>query len=107
MSLRDWTLQYNMIWAAMAQPPGDCLCPQGYESVGDECMKVSTKPAGDPDFTPLKLVPYTYTWYSDFGTLIYDPLYNPDGTGSSTRYYGGNGYPFWEANPGEGPMNRC
>ena len=108
MRLRDWTLQYSLLWAAVQDIEGDCICPEGYESVGDECMKVSTLPTEQPPgFTPLQLVKYGYHRYSVFGTVIYDAGFNLDGTGSFTFY---EDLPFWH-NKGQsstlGPMNRC
>ncbi len=108
MSLRDWTLQYSLLWAAAQQEPGDCLCPEGYTSTGEECMKVSTLPTQQPPgFTPLLLVPYGYYRYSVFGTRIFDPGYNLDGTGSYVQY---SDLPFWHnanQSSNQGPMNRC
>ena len=108
MRLRDWTLQYSMLWAAMQEEPdaGDCICPDGWTSKADECYRVGTMPTEQPPpFTPLTLIGKSYLRYSVFGTRIYDPGYAIDGSGSFTV---NNTNLFWKNNNGsDGPMNRC
>lgn len=112
MRARDWTLQYNLIWAAQSEPPVDCNCPEGYAPYNDECMKISTKSAVKPQgWNPLQLVHKTYNQYGMYGMRIYNEGYLPDGTGTFTTYK--DGYDFWWNHDGypssgkSGPMNRC
>jgi len=108
--LRDWTLQYSMLWAAAQNEAidDDCHCPEGFTSNGEECEKVTTKPTiQPPTHTPLLLIPKSFGEYSQNGTYIYDPNYILDGTGNRTLY---NTNPFWKnaaRNLVDGPMNRC
>jgi hypothetical protein len=112
MRARDWTLQYNLIWAAHSGQPTDCNCPEGYEPYNGECRKVTTEPAVQPpDWNPRLLVSKTYNQYGMYGMRVYNPGYNLDGTGTYTTYK--IGYDFWwnyDGYPGSGlsgPMNRC
>ena len=87
MRARDWTLQYSMIWAAMADEPGvgNCICPDGWESLANECRKVSTLPTEQPPtFSPLTLIEKTYFRYGVYGTYIFDSGYAIDGSGTKT-----------------------
>ncbi len=109
MRLRDWTLQYSLLPAGTeAGVPGSCNCPAGYTTIGEECVKISTLPTEQPPtHTPLLMIVKTYAQYSKHGTLIYNPGYALNGSGTSTLY---NLLPFWRniaLNTVDGPMNRC
>ena len=100
-----------MLWAAMEDEPGagDCICPEGWESLPDNCRKISTIPTDTPSFTPLAFIEKTYFNYSQYGTRVYDPGYAIDGVGTFTLY---DSLPFWKnvdktSLRSAGPMNRC
>lgn len=122
MRLRDWTLQYNLIWAANRIPPTDCECPEGYEPYQDECRMVTTKPAVKPaDWNPMVLQAKPSVgdpgYFGYYGFRFYNADYALTGsmTDSSkyTQYYRDTNYPYWwnashHGYPSEiGPMNRC
>ena len=110
--MRDWTLQYSLLWAAFQKETVNCDCPDGYEPYNDECRKISILPTEQPpDFTPLKLVEKTYEQYSQWGVKIYDAGYNLDGTGAYTLYTQTSPASFWHNvdsvnNKDYGAMNR-
>lgn len=112
MRARDWTLQYNLIWAAHSEPPTDCSCPEGYEPYNDECRKITINPASQPPgWNPQLLVSKTYNQYGMNGVKVFDSGYSIDGSGTYTLYK--EGYDFWYNYDGypysglNGPMNRC
>lgn len=122
MRLRDWTLQYNLIWAANEKPPTDCVCPEGYEPYQDECRKVTTKPAVKPDdWNPMGLVEKPGVGYPGNYNAYGFRFYNSDfDIGSSmwdstkyTNYYKPSEYLYWwnsdlgNGNGHIGPMNRA
>jgi hypothetical protein len=84
--------------------PGYTLAPDGsYCYLIDE-VAATPPTGGDPEIT----VSATDTNYGVFGTFIYDPGFNVNGTGVSNQVTFGN--PFWRNGPGDetsGPLNRC
>jgi len=110
INLRDWTLQYSMLWAAAQNelPDDGCNCPEGFTANGEECEKVSTKPTiQPPTFTALRLIK-VFLWKSNInGTYIYNPGFGLNGAGSKTLY---TNNPFWRnilQNEVDGAYNRC
>jgi hypothetical protein len=83
-----------------------CLdCYSGYTATGQDCIKTLTEVA-TPAVNPQNSEAKTSTVYSSQGTLIYDPGFAHDGSGTSYQIPVSN--PFW-FNPGnttDGPMNR-
>lgn len=112
MRLRDWTLQYNLIWAAHSEPPTNCACPDGYKPYNEECLKETIVPAlQPPDWNPMVLVRKQYNQYGMYGMKLFDEGYPLNGAGDYTLYK--DGYDFWWNYSGypyqglDGPMNRC
>jgi hypothetical protein len=86
-------------------------CPDGYTLSPDEsyCYIVETVAATPPSGgTPETSVPKSFSQYSKYGTVIYSPGYNIDGTGANTRITPLSTL-LW-ANPSlnttDGPLNR-
>jgi len=120
MRLRDWTLQYNLIWAANEKPPTECICPEGYEPYQEECRKVSTKPATQPpDWDQMELIAKPAPDYGLNGMRIYNSDYNIGGSMTDSSKYTAYDYvscpEYWynfegwpgDGTPDKGPMNRC
>lgn len=93
----------------------DNCCPIGYTLSDNEtfCFQVNetaaTPPSGSENAVARNNVAYT-----TFGTLIMNPGYNIDGTGSFTQipytnafWINGAGYPNLVGNTSDGPMNRA
>lgn len=83
-------------------------CPVGYTLSEDqsECSIVETAEATPPS-DPQATVSQTNMNYSVYGTFIYAPGYNSDGTGPSTQISPSN--PFWinpTSDTTDGPLNR-
>jgi hypothetical protein len=96
MSIRDWTLQYNMLWASFSEETANCDCPEDYEAYADECRKISTLPTEQPpSFTALKFIQKTYSQYSWYGVRWYDKGYNLDGTGTFELWEDPDNGFFW------------
>lgn len=115
MSLRDWTLQYNMLWAAFTAETDDCICPEGFTAFAGECRKISTLPTQQPPtFTALPLIAKNYDQYSWYGVKFYDPGYELGGAGTY-EWWVDDGINFWRnvnnyPSAGSrvlGAMNRC
>lgn len=96
---------------------GAC-CPPGYTLSDDEtfCYQINTTAATPPsgaENAVAVLGPNNF-YYTIFGSLIFDPGYNIDGTGTFTQISYSNG--FWVNGPGypsypstsdtQGPLNR-
>lgn len=97
----------------------DLCCPIGYTLSEDQtyCFQISTTPATPPSGSENAVSvsgPNNY-YYGIFGSLIFDPGYNTDGTGTFTQISYANG--FWVNGPGYpaypsasntlGPLNRA
>lgn len=84
-------------------------CSPGYTLSEDEslCVKM-VETVATPPTSPESTVSETNANYSLYGTFIYAPGYNSDGTGPSTQISPSNG--FWinpTADTTDGPLNRC
>lgn len=84
-------------------------CPAGFTMSSDhsECTMTSIVDATPPTDSQ-NAVNQTNGNYSLYGTFIYNPGYNSDGTGTSTQIPISNG--FWinpTADLTDGPLNRC
>lgn len=95
-------------------PAGQC-CPPGYTLAPDDtyCEQVNTT-AATPPSAGENTVAAPYQTYSEWGTLIYAPGYNVNGTGPFTQipffnpfWVNGPGYPNEPGNTIDGPMNRA
>lgn len=94
--------------------PESSCCPAGYTLAPDAsyCYKIEDVAATPPSGAVETLVARTHGSYSTCGTWIYDPGYNIDGTGSSTKITVSND--FWKNGAGgctnigtlDGPLNR-
>lgn len=84
-------------------------CQPGYELSSDASICSQTDVvSATPPTNPQVSVSQTNANYSLYGTFIYAPGYNSDGTGSSTRINPSNG--FWinpTADTTDGPLNRA
>lgn len=95
--------------------PGSNCCPGGYTLSGDNtyCFQTNTT-AATPPSSPENTVAESFIGYSVWGTLIYDPGFNVNGTGTFTQIPYSNG--FWVNGAGyptgtgadtiQGPLNR-
>ncbi len=94
--MRDWTLQYSLLWAAFQEETVNCDCPDGYEPYNDECRKISTLPTQQPPtFTPLQFTQKTYGQYSWYGVKWYEPGYALNGVGAYERWEDPNNGFYW------------
>lgn len=97
----------------IVHPASNC-CPPGYtlSQDGTFCFQVNTT-AATPPSNPQNTVSKTLDVYSIYGTLIYDPGFNINGTGtftqipySNTFWVNGPGYPNTSGSFVDGPLNR-
>lgn len=95
-------------------PSGQC-CPPGYilSTDGTLCTQTNTT-AATPPSAGENTVAAPLNVYSQWGTLIYNPGYNTNGTGAFTQipffnafWVNGIGYPNIPGTVGAGPMNRA
>lgn len=93
---------------------GAC-CPPGYTLSDDEsyCFQTNTT-AATPPSNPQNTVEKNLGVYCTYGTLIYNPGFNVNGTGSFTQipysnsfWVNGAGYPTAIGNLTNGPLNRA
>lgn len=92
---------------------GQC-CPPGYTLSDDEtfCFQINTTTATPPS-SPENTVAKSFSGYSAYGSLIYDPGYNVNGTGTfvqinfaNTFWVNGSGFPSASGSTVDGPLNR-
>jgi hypothetical protein len=89
-------------------------CPVGYEMSDDGTYCFFIEEASPtPPSNPQNTVSKTLAAYNSYGTLIYDPGFNVNGTGSFTQisysntwWVNGVGYPSLGGNTTDGAMNR-
>jgi hypothetical protein len=83
-------------------------CPVGYTLSDDASVcSITTETMATPPTDPTNTVSVTNGNYSLYGTFIYAPGYNNDGTGPSSQIPTSN--PFWinpTADTTDGPLNR-
>jgi len=107
--MRDWTLQYSMLWTAIQDEITDCICPDGYEPYNDECRKISILPTEQPPtFTALLLEEKAYQQYSQYGIKFFDQGYDIGGIGTY-ELWGDDAIEFWKntyLQLDKGAMNR-
>jgi hypothetical protein len=83
-------------------------CPPGYTlSMDDSFCYLNQQVPATPPSAGENTVAETNGAYTNFGAFIYNPGYNPNGTGTSTQINPAN--PFWinpSDNTTDGPLNR-
>lgn len=85
-------------------------CSEGYTLApdGSYCYLIEETAADPPTGgTPENTVSSTHSSYGEFGTYIYDPGFNVNGTGVSTQVSPSNAFWINSGTTTDGPLNRC